>query len=595
MSTNPTVPSHDPSTRSFPRLRVPAVESLRPLLILGPYLSAQRGRLMLYLLLLITASVAAVGQPLLLRRAIDDGLAPGEVGIALTWTAAALLLHLVDNAVTAVGGSIGSEAGCRLSEDARHRLFDHTIQLPYAFHSTSRSGALAARLSRDPVELQYLVQQLFGTLVGQGITLMSALVTLAIVNPWALLAVVVLTPLFVLPVKLCARRVWRASREQSRAHADIQQFLGETLGASGALTRILFATGKRDSAHFAGLAARSRHAVVSRNRAFHTARFFTTALASITVAAVYALGALGGATVGDVIALAGLATLVYTPVLALASQGLNLSNGIVAAERIGELTEFGDVAPRPAGTPVARPAGSLAFRNVTFTHPDATEATIAELAGPGRRSSTAPAVSGLCFELTRGTSTALVGASGSGKTTTALLAAGVHQPDAGTITIDDVPIGDLDPTTLHAVVGMVTQDAHVNHTSLRDNLLLARHDATEAELLEALDAAQLGPLLAQMPDGLDTVLGDRGVHLSGGERQRLSLARVLLTGPDIVILDEATAHLDPVTERALQRAMARQFAATTQLVIAHRAETIARADRVLRLDRGRIVRADHAG
>src|SRR5699024_4246541 len=324
-------------------------------------------------------------------------------------------------------------------------------------------------------------------------------------------------------------------------------------------------------------------------------RFFTTALASITLAAVYALGAVDGATVGDVIALAGLAALVYTPILALASQGLNLSNGVVAAERIAELMSFDGSVPPPADLPVTRPAKSLAFRDVTFTHPDPTGATIAELAGPGRRSGTGPAVAGLSFELRRGTSTALVGASGSGKTTTALLAAGVHRPDAGTITIGDVSIWDVDPKSLHAMVGMVTQDAHVNHASLRDNLLLARPSATDAQLHEALESAQLGPLLAAMPEGLDTVLGDRGVHLSGGERERLSLTRVLLTAPDIVILDEATAHLDPETETALHRAMADHFATTTQLVIAHRAETIARADRVLRLDRGRLVADGVAG
>jgi len=325
-----------------------------------------------------------------------------------------------------------------------------------------------------------------------------------------------------------------------------------------------------------------------RNFAFHRSSFFVLAISGLCVSAVYALGALQGASVGQVVALAALVTLIHAPVVAMTTVSVGVSGGLAAAERIRALLDF--AGPSDVGTKtLVRPVASLQFDRVWFTHPAPGSATLPDLAGDTGEAATEATIRDLSFALPAGLTTALAGPSGAGKTTTALLAAGVLRPDQGQITLDGTTLADIDPDELHRIVGMVTQDAHLLHASLRDNLALAAPGATDAELVAALRIAQLGGLVDQLPQGLDTMLGDRGVRLSGGERQRLSLARVVLADPDIVIFDEATAHLDPDTENALHRAMSQQFAGRTQFVIAHRPGTIARADVIIRLEHGRLV------
>ncbi len=350
-----------------------------------------------------------------------------------------------------------------------------------------------------------------------------------------------------------------------------------------------------ESAEFASRAAKITSAVVRRNNNFYGSQFFTLALAAIGVAGAYTSGALQGATVGQVVAMAALVKLIYDPLVQISIQGLSLSGGIIELEKIFALLDMPE--HQPAGhRKLDAPARRLAFERVWFRHPAPGTATLPDLAAEMASVSESDwAVADLTFSLDPGTTTALVGPSGAGKTTTALLAVGVHHPARGRITIDHLDLADLTPTSRHRAIGMVTQEVFVLHASLRDNLAVARSDVTDRQIQEALHRAQLTGLIDSLPQGLDTTVGDRGFRLSGGERQRLSLARLFLADPDIVILDEATAHLDTLTEAALHDALTHHLAGRTMLIIAHRPSTIENADRTVRLDHGRVVAVDHAG
>ena len=363
----------------------------------------------------------------------------------------------------------------------------------------------------------------------------------------------------------------------------------------GAVTRHLLHSRPVESAAFAARAARIRAALGQRNGNFYAAQFFTFALAALGLAAAYAVGALQGASVGQVVAMAALVKLIYDPLVQISIQGLGLTSGLIELEKVFAVLDLPD--HRPAGRrTLDGPARRLTLERVWFRHPAPGTATLPDLAAETATFSESDwAVADLTFSLEPGTTTALVGPSGAGKTTTAFLAVGVHEPTRGRVTIDDLDLSDVSPAARCQAIGMVTQDVFVLHASLRDNLAVARSDATDRQIQEALDRAQLTGLIDTMPQGLDTTVGDRGFRLSGGERQRLSLARLFLADPDIVILDEATAHLDTLTEAALHDALTHHLAGRTMLIIAHRPSTIENADRTVRLDHGRVVAVDHAG
>nr|WP_269091185.1 ABC transporter ATP-binding protein [Actinopolymorpha cephalotaxi] len=559
-----------------------------------PFLAGQRSRLALYLTLLLTSALLAVVVPLTFQRVVDDGLAAGATGVALAWTGVALALGLVAAGAGAVANASGAEVGGRIVEALRVKLFEQIIAQPYAFHAQSKAGAVVSRLTRSPRAAQNLIQAIFGTLVGQGVLLVLALGALARLSLAATLVVLAVAPMFLLPFRMFNRRLFAAGHEGTVAAGEAEHFLTERLNVEGAVSRHLLHSHPAESAAYVALAARIRAAMVARNAGFYGAQFFTSALAALGVAGAYAAGALQGATVGQIVAMAALVKLVYDPLVQFGIQGLSLSDGIIELERMFAVLDL--PVPRRAGEQTLdAPARRMTFGQVWFRHPAPGTATLPDLAAESAAAREQDwAVAGLSFSLVPGGTTALVGASGAGKSTTALLAVGVHQPSRGRIRINDVDLADLSPAARHRAVGMVTQDVFVLHASLRANLTVARPEATDEQITEALRRAQLAALIDTLPQGLDTTVGDRGFRLSGGERQRLSLARLFLADPDIVILDEATAHLDTLTEAALHEAMTHHLAGRTMLVIAHRTSTIENADQTVRLDRGRVAGIESA-
>lgn len=563
------------------------------------FLSGQRSRLALFIALLLASALLAVAVPLAFQRVVDDGLAVGATTVAMTWIGVALVLGMIATGAGAVANAMGAEVGTKMSEALRLALFDRIIAQPYAFHAQSKAGAVVSRLTRSPSAANNLIQSIFGALVGQGVLLVLAVVTLGSINVSAVVVVLAMVPLFMIPFRVFTKRLYAAGRDQTDATSDVEHFLTERLNVEGAVSRHLLHSHLAESAEFADRAAKITVAVIRRNNNFYGSQFFTSALAALGVAGAYAAGALQGASVGQVVAMAGLVKLIYDPLVQISIQGLSLSGGIIELEKIFAVLDM-PVHQSPGKQKLDTSARLLRFEHVWFRHPAPGTATLADLAADTGVETSAVdetdwAVADLTFSLIPEGTTALVGPSGAGKTTTALLAVGAHQPTLGRIMINDLDLADLSPAARHRAIGMVTQDVFVLHASLRDNLTVARPEATDHQILEALRRAQLAALIDTLPQGLDTTVGDRGFRLSGGERQRLSLARLFLADPAIVILDEATAHLDTLTEAALHNAMTHHLAGRTMLIIAHRQSTIENADQTIQLHKGRVVTVDHAG
>jgi ATP-binding cassette subfamily B protein len=570
------------------------------LLRLRPYAREQWRWLCTYMLVLIVSATASAAVPLGFRRAVDDGLAVGDNATALRWATLAWGLGLAAAAATACGGWLGATLGMNLAYRLRIDLYRHMCEQPLSFFARSQAGALASRINNDAIDAQALVQSLLGTLVGQGMTLIVALVAMYALDPWAVLVIAVASPTLLLPTRLFARRVHLAARRQATARSDIQHHLSEHLNSQGALARIVFGSRQVDITGFDRAANEMKDAVNERNANFYASSFFLNALSATGVASVYAVASSRGAhsvSVGTVVALAGLALLVFQPLTQLATQGLGISSALVGLERVFEVLDFssGQASSTqhraPTVSPPGRPVRSLQLRHVWFHHPG-TEATLASLAAttgsPASNSSGSWVLQDLSLELTPGT-TALVGATGAGKTTTAMLACAVYQPTRGQILLDGVDLRSIDPTWLRRTIGVVNQDPFLLHATLRENLQIAAPHATDSQMTVALERALLQDLLADTRAPLDTLVGDRGYRLSGGERQRLSLARLLLTYPDVVILDEATAHLDNTTEQAIADVLRDRLEHSIRLVIAHRLTTIQAADKIVVLDSGRII------
>ena len=460
-------------------------------------------------------------------------------------------------------------------------------------------------------------QAITSTLSGVISNLISLVVILAglFYLSWLVsLIALAMIPLFILPARLVGRRLQRLTRESMQLNAEMGSMMTERFNVAGALLVKLFGRPREESHAFGGRAAKVRDIGVVQ--AMYGQVFFValTLLASLVTALVYGLGGVlvinGTFQLGTLVALTALLGRVYGPITSLSNVQINVMTALVSFNRVFEVLDLKPLisdrpdaevlparVPGDGGDEVAPP---IEFDDVSFRYPSASEVSLASLESialpaPERRASAAGVLHGVSFRAPSGKLTALVGPSGAGKTTITALAARLYDPDQGSVRIGGHDLRDVTLESLHDVVGVVTQDAHLFHDTIRSNLLYARPEATELELIEACEAAQIWELIASLPDGLDTVVGDRGYRLSGGEKQRVALARLLLKAPSVVVLDEATAHLDSESEVAVQRALKRALSGRTSLVIAHRLSTIREADQILVVDEGRIIeRGTHA-
>lgn len=560
---------------------------------LRPY----RRSLIGYCCILVIAAGAGVSAPLVTRGLIDHGLRTHSPSTVLIYGVVLMVVGVIGAVASASATAWGIIVGTRMVLDLRTRLYAHLQTLPFAFYTRVPTGALQSRISVEVYEAQDLVKLIFGAPAANSVTLIAALAAMATISPLvtgiALVAAVPLLP----PLRWCGRRVHALARAQAQANRDVSAYLAERLNVGGALLRLLFGHHQHDLAGVRERMDRTYEATAARNVTFARSAVVLGSFSAIGVGVVYLVGGwratTGSLTVGSVVAMAGLVAVVYSPMVSLATSGINIGGGLVAFERVYEVLDFPAAVADPA-RPIrlVRPAAVVEFRSVSFRYPGVRESAPASLVDDPAGADDRPsrwALRDVSFEAVAGGTTAIVGATGAGKSTVASLICRLYDPTEGGVFLDGTDLRRLSLTDLHSAVGMVTQDAHLLNDTLAANLRLAAPEAADAELYAACAQAALTDVLDRMPDGLNTVLGDRGYRLSGGERQRVALARVLLAGPDIIVLDEATAHLDTETEQAITAALRVGLKARTRIVIAHRLSTILHADQILVLDDGRLI------
>ena len=477
----------------------------------------------------------------------------------------------------------------------RTAVFDHVQRMPVAFFTRTRTGALVSRLNNDVIGAQRAFSDTLSGVAGNLVTLTLTLVVMLSISWQVTLLALVLLPVFVVPARLMGRRLAALQREAADHNADMGSQMTERFSAPGATLIKLFGRPDQESAEFAARASRVRDIGIKTAMlqwVFITALTLVSALA---LALVYGLGGFyalrGSLDPGAVVALALLLTRLYAPLTALASARVEVMSALVSFERVFEVL---DLVPLIRDKPNARALPdepvSVEFEDVRFAYPSADKVSLASLEDVAQLDERGgvEVLHGISFRVEPGQMVALVGTSGAGKSTIAQLIARLYDVDSGAVRLGGVDVRELSADSIRATVGVVTQDGHLFQESVRSNLLLARPEATEAELDEVIERARLRDVVAALPDGLDTVVGERGYRLSGGERQRLTIARLLLARPRVVVLDEATAHLDSTSEAAVQDALGEALQGRTAIVIAHRLSTIRTADLIIVIEDGRV-------
>jgi ABC-type multidrug transport system fused ATPase/permease subunit len=569
---------------------------------IGGFAKPHRRRIVLFLGLSVFTALLTVATPLLAGRVVNLITGGGSGGAI-----AGLAVLIAGIALVEAGSGIAlrwlsSNIGEGLILDLRRAVFDHVQKMPVAFFTRTRTGALVSRLNNDVIGAQRAFSDTLSGVVSNAVTLVLTLGVMIAISWQITLLALVLLPIFVVPARRMGKRMAALSREAAEYNARMSTQMTERFSAPGATLVKLFGRPEVESAEFADRADRVRDIGVRRAM---LQNYFMTALtlvSALALALVYGLGgwlAVGGhLSAGAVVSLALLLTRMYAPLTALANARVEIMSALVSFERVFEVL---DLTPLIADKPDARtvPAGpvSVRFDDVSFAYPSADKVSLASLEEvaqlDNRGGSTV--LHNIDLDVPEGTMTALVGSSGAGKSTIANLATRLYDVDSGSITLNGVDLRDLRSASVHRTVGLVTQDGHLFHDTVRANLALANPAVSEAQIWDALRRARLDALVSALPDGLDTVVGERGYRLSGGERQRLTIARLLLAQPSLVILDEATAHLDSTSEAAVQEALAEALVGRTSIVIAHRLSTIRAADEIAVLEGGRIVeRGDHA-
>ena len=564
-----------------------------------------RAQLALFLALTSAEAVITVANPLLLRLIIDDGILARKTTVVITLAAAVAVLAVTEAALGMTSRWYSARIGETLIYDLRRQVFDTVQRQSIAFFMRTQTGALVSRLNGDVIGAQQAITGTLSAVVANVISLVLVLATMFYLSWSVTAAALALVPLFIIPAKLVARRLQHVTREEMQLNGEMSTVTHERFNVAGAMLAKLYGRPREDTAVFASRARRVRDVGVAQ--AMYGQSLFTalTLAASLATAVLYGLGgalAISGAfQLGTLVALTTLLTRLYAPITALSNVQVDVMTALVSFDRVFEVL---DLQPMVTDTPRARPLPrhpgpgpaappQIRFDHVSFRYPTASEVSLASLepiADPNA-DRTRPgdhALRDITFTIPPGTLTALVGPSGAGKTTITHLLSRLYDVTAGHIRINGHDIRDLTLQSLHDTVGVVTQDAHLFHDTIRANLTYARPDATDADLTTACQQAQIWDLITTLPDQLATIVGDRGYRLSGGERQRIAIARLLLKAPDIVILDEATAHLDSESETAVKNALTTALANRTSLVIAHRLSTIIQADQILVLDNGTI-------
>jgi len=514
-----------------------------------------------------------------------------------------------DAFLTIVQRYFTSRVGEGLIYDLRTQVFSHVQRQPIAFFTRAQTGSLVSRLNSDVIGAQQALTSTLSSVVSSVLQLILVLLAMFYYSWLVTVIALVLIPMFLIPARLVGRRLQRLTRESMQLDASMGSTMTERFNVAGAMLVKLFGKPDAESQVFAGRAAKVRDIGVVQAVYGSTLFIALTLLASLATAVVYGVGGKlvidGAFQVGALVAMAGLLQRLYGPITSLSNVQINVMTALVSFDRVFEVLDLRPlIEDKPDAVPLVVagqangsgpdvPATDIVFDDVSFRYPPASEVSLASLESialpqPERTDASLGVLHDVSFTAPAKQLTALVGPSGAGKTTITNLVSRLYDPDEGSVRIGGYDIRDVTQDSLHNVVGVVTQDAHLFHDTIRTNLAYARPGATEQELIDACRAAQIWELISVLPDGLDTIVGDRGYRLSGGEKQRVALARLLLKAPAVVVLDEATAHLDSESEAAVQRALKTALSGRTSLVIAHRLSTIRDADQILVIDDGRI-------
>ena len=557
-----------------------------------------RTMIAIFVTAIVIAALLALVPPLVVRSILDTAIPQSNRHLIIVLAIVAVIAALADAALQIVQRWCSARIGEGLIADLRCALFDKVQRLPVAFFTRTPTGAITSRLNNDVVGAQTAVTSTLGSVVSNVVVLITTLAAmLALEWKLTLLALVVL-PVFAIPARRVGRRLQDISRQQMQHNATMNTQMTERFNVSGAMLVMLFGNHDRELKNFSKTADAVRNAGV---RSAMLGRVFFVALglvAAIGTAAIYGVGALlvvdGGMTTGTLVALAALATRVYQPLTGLTNARVDLMTSLVSFDRVFEVLDAPEpIVDRPGAIDLIDAQGSIEFRHVTFSYPRSDAVAIAsmELQPPvdAPTEVTRPVLVDLQLVIKPGETIALVGTSGAGKTTMVSLIPRLYDTDEGAVLIDGIDVRDLTLQSLRAAIGVVPQDPHLFHESIASNLRYARPDASVIELEQACQAARIHDTIAALPEGYDTVVGERGHRLSGGEKQRLAIARLLLKNPAIMILDEATSHLDNENEALIQAALDEALRDRTAVVIAHRLSTVRTASRIAVVDEGRIV------
>jgi ATP-binding cassette subfamily B protein len=565
-----------------------------------------RRLLALFLFLIIADALISAVNPLLYRAVIDRGIlghrvvdgrrVTGDARLVVILAVVVAGLAVADALINLVQRFVSARIGEGLIYDMRTRVYDHISRQPIAFFTRTQTGALVSRLNSDVLGAQSAFTNTFSSVVGNVLTVGVTLVAMLILSWQITLLALVILPVFLFPARYVGRRLAKLTRDGYNLNSLMSSTMTERFNVSGALLVKLYGRQGSEESTFAGRAAEVRDIGITQS--MYSGVFFVALLltASLATALVYGVGGVfaahGELQVGTVVALTAYLTRLYGPLTALSNVQVDVMTALVSFDRVFEVLDLEPlIAERPDAVAISRGPATVELDHVDFSYPTAEEVSLASLESVAvlEHAPRNQVLFDVSLEALPGQLVALVGPSGAGKTTISHLVPRLYDVRSGAVRINGVDVRDATLESVADVIGVVTQDAHLFHETIRSNLAYARPGATDEEIWDALRGAQIAPLVESLPDGLDTLVGDRGYRLSGGEKQRIAIARLLLKGPDVVVLDEATAHLDSESEAAVQLALTTALAGRTSIVIAHRLSTVRNADQILVIDGGRVV------
>lgn len=563
---------------------------------IGQFARPHTRRIVFFLVLSVFGATLAVATPLLAGRVVTAIVEASPVRVVIGLALAIAAIGIIEAIVAVVTRLWSARIGEGLILDLRRAVFDHVQTMPVAFFMRTRTGALVSRLNNDVMGAQRAFSDTLSGVVSNLVQLVLTLAVMAGIN-WQLTVLsVLLLPIFLFPARYVGKRLARLRREASDLNASMNDQMTERFNAGGATLVKLFGRPETESAEFSARAGRVRGIGVRTALLMSVFMNSLTLVSTLALALVYGLGgwfALNGALdAGSVVALALLLTRLYGPLTSLANAPMDVVTAIVSFERVFEVLDLEPlISDAPDALAIPKGPATIEFDDVTFSYPSADKVSLAsleEVAVLDTRGGQ-EVLHGISFRAEPGQMIALVGSSGAGKSTIASLLPRLYDVDSGAVRVSGLDVRRVTSSSLRRTVGMVTQDGHLFHDTIRSNLTFARPEVSDDLVWDALRRARLEDLVRSLPDGLDTVIGDRGYRLSGGERQRLTIARLLIAAPSVVVLDEATSALDSTNESAVQEALSEAMADRTSLVIAHRLSTVRAADTILVLEAGRVV------